>query len=88
MQPQACVVPSARFRFGHTGLGTFLGTLSAFFNRSGEKSERKRAGATVFLTVAFFDQSGRHTRCFMQPSGEVAERSLTNVVAVVCGEDR
>ena len=52
MQPQACVVPSARFRFGHTGLGTLLGTLGAFFNRSVEKSERKRAEATVSLTVA------------------------------------
>jgi hypothetical protein len=62
MQPQAGVVPSARFLLGQTGLGTFLGTLGAFFNRSVEKSERKRAEATVFLTVAFFNESRRHTR--------------------------
>jgi hypothetical protein len=37
----------------------------------------------------FFDRRShrRTSRCFMQSSGEVAERSLTNV-AVVCGENR
>jgi hypothetical protein len=47
-----------------------------------------RGKATVSLTVAFFDESRRHTGSVTQPSGEVAERSLTNVVAVMCGEDR
>jgi hypothetical protein len=48
-------------RFGHSGLGTVLGTGGAFFTRSGQKTEGKRGKATVLLTVAFFNESdGQH----------------------------
>jgi hypothetical protein len=53
------------------------------------KTEGKRDKATVFLTVAFFDESRRHTRCLMQPSGEVAElaeRMFKNTLQV-CATD-
>ncbi len=46
------------FSFWAHWFGTFLGTLGAFFNRSVEKSERKRAEATVSLTVAFSAENG------------------------------
>jgi hypothetical protein len=39
-------------RFGHTRLGTVLGTLGTFSDRSVQKTEEKRAKATVFLTAA------------------------------------
>jgi hypothetical protein len=40
--------------FGHTRLGTPLGTFGAFFTQSVQKTEGKRGKATVSLTVAFF----------------------------------
>ena len=53
MQPQERFVPSACNWLRHTGLGTVLGTLGAFFDRFVRKTEGKRDKATVFQTVAF-----------------------------------
>jgi hypothetical protein len=49
---------SACYSFWAHRLGTVLGTLGAFSDRSVQKTEEKRAKATVLLTVAFFNGSG------------------------------
>jgi len=69
-------------------LGTFLGTLGAFFDRSVLKPEGKRAKADGSLDRRIASMRAPAHALLVQSSGEVAERSLTNVVAVVCGEDR
>jgi hypothetical protein len=51
MQRHEDVVPSAWYSFWAHCLGTLLGTHGAFFARSIQKTEGKRAEATVFLTV-------------------------------------
>jgi len=66
MQPQESFVSAADYSFGHTLLGTLLGTLGAFFARSVQKMEGKRDKATVFLTVA---SSKRHLRAGMGAGG-------------------
>ena len=50
-------LPVGANRFGHTRLGTLLGTLGAFFDRCVQKTEGKRDKATVFLTVASFNEN-------------------------------
>jgi hypothetical protein len=73
-------------RFGHTVVGTFLGTYDAVFARLVQKPEGKRDKATVFLSVAFLEEEqwsmqpslshfGRSFRTFEQH--EIAERLLS-----------
>jgi hypothetical protein len=50
-------VPSLDHLFGHSHVGTFLGTHGVFFARSVQKTEVKGDKATVSLTVAFFNES-------------------------------
>ena len=54
---------SADYLFGHSRLGTFLGTHGAFFARSVQNTEGNREKATVFLTVAPARTSGKSAGC-------------------------
>ena len=45
---------SADYWFGHSRLGTLLGTYGAFFARPVQNTEGNREKATVSLTVASF----------------------------------
>ena len=65
MQSQEDFVSSPATRVGHTCLGTLLGTVGAFFAGAVQKTEGKRAKATVFLTVASSERPARRATCTM-----------------------
>jgi len=76
MQPQRGFASSAYHPFGHTLLGTLLGTLGGFFARSIQKTKGKRNNATVFLTVAF---SKKRRRAFTTVTGLFTNKNAVDL---------